>query len=101
MKLVLLQQAYGEHAMKKSSVFFKWHRRFKEGQEDVHDDVRSGQPKMQRTDANVDTVRTLVRSNQRLSVQMMAEELNMNRVIVQQILTEDLGMRKISTNMMP
>jgi hypothetical protein len=51
--LALLTVAYGEYDMKKSSVF-KWHRWFKEGLEDVQDDPRSGQPKMHRTDANVD-----------------------------------------------
>jgi transposase len=50
--------------MKESSVF-EWHRRFKEGGEDVQDDPRIGQPKMQRTDANVDRVRTLVPSDRR------------------------------------
>jgi hypothetical protein len=45
--LDLLAVAYGEYAMKKSSVS-EWHRRFKEGR-DVQDDPRSGQPKMQRT----------------------------------------------------
>jgi len=57
--------------MKKSSVF-EWHRRFKEGRDDVQDDPRSGQPKTQRTDANVDIVRTLVRSDRRLSVRVIA-----------------------------
>ena len=60
--LALLTVAYGEYAMKKLSVF-EWHRRFKEGQEDVQDDPSSGQPKTQRTDANVNTVRTLVHSD--------------------------------------
>jgi hypothetical protein len=46
--------------MKKMSVF-EWLRRFKEGR-DVQDDPRSVQTKTQRTDANVDRVRTLVRS---------------------------------------
>jgi histone-lysine N-methyltransferase SETMAR len=41
--------AYGEYAMKKSSVF-EWHRRFEEGPEDVQDDPTSGQPKTQKTD---------------------------------------------------
>jgi len=43
------------NTMKKLSVF-KWHGWFKEGREDVQEDPRSGQPKMQRTDANVDRV---------------------------------------------
>jgi len=51
----LLTVAYGEQAMKKSSVF-EWHWRFKEGREDVQNDPRSGQPITQRTDANVDRV---------------------------------------------
>jgi hypothetical protein len=45
--------AYGEYVVKKLSVS-DGHRRFKEGQEDAQDDPRSGQPKMQRTDANVE-----------------------------------------------
>jgi len=79
--LALLIVAYGEYTTKKSSVF-EWHRQFKEGQEDVQDDPRSGQPKTQRTDANVDTVRKLVRSNRRLGVRVTAEELNRNRETV-------------------
>ncbi|CAI9607952.1 unnamed protein product [Staurois parvus] len=98
--LALLQQAYGEHSMKKSSVF-EWYRRFKQGWEDAHIDTRSGQPKTQRMDANMDTVRTLIRSHQKLSVQLMAGELNMNRETVQEILTKDWGMRKISVKMVP
>jgi len=62
----------------------------------VQHDPRSGQPKTQRTDANVDRVRTLVRSDRRLGVRVIAEELNMNRETVRQIVKEDLGMRKIS-----
>jgi hypothetical protein len=59
--------AYDEYTMKKYSVF-EWHRQFKEGQEDVQDDPRSGQPKTQGTGANVDRVRTLVCSDQRVGV---------------------------------
>jgi len=98
--LPLLTVAYGELSMKKSSVF-EWHRRFKEGREDVQDDARSGQPKTQRKDANVDRVRTLLCSDRRLGVRVIAEELNMNRETVQQIVKEKLGMRKISTKMVP
>jgi AraC-like DNA-binding protein len=91
--------AYGEYAMKKSSVF-EWYGWFKEGREDVQDDPRSGQPKTQRTDADVDRVRTLVRSDRRLGVTVIAEELNMNRETVRRIVKEDLGMRKISAKKM-
>jgi hypothetical protein len=94
----LLTVAYGEYTMKKSSVF-EWHRQFKEGQEDVQDDP-SGQLKTQRTDAYVERVLTLVCSDRRVGVRVIAE-LNVNRETVRQIVKEDLGMRKISTKMVP
>ena len=81
-KLALLTVAYDEYAMKKLSVF-EWRRWFKEGQEDVQDDPRSGQPKTQRTDANVDRVGALTHSDRRSGVRVIAEELNMNRETVQ------------------
>jgi transposase len=95
--LALLTVAYGEYTMKKQGVF-EWHRRFKEGQGGVKDDPRSGQPKTQRTDAN-DRVRTLVHSDRRVGVRVIAEELNMNKETVRQIVKENLEMRKISEKM--
>jgi hypothetical protein len=47
--LQILTKAYGADAMKKSSVF-EWHKRFKEGREDVEDDERTGRPKTHRKD---------------------------------------------------
>jgi hypothetical protein len=49
--LQMLTKACGADAMKKSSVF-EWHKRFKEGWEDVKDDERTGCPKTHRTDDN-------------------------------------------------
>jgi hypothetical protein len=76
--------------MKNMSIF-EWHWQLKEVLEDVQDEPRSGQQKSQRTDANVDRVQTSVRSDQRLGVRQIAEELNMNRETVQQIIADDLG----------
>ena len=42
--LALLTVAYSEYATKKSSVF-EWRRPFKEGRENVQDDLRSGNQK--------------------------------------------------------
>jgi hypothetical protein len=49
--LQMLTEAYGADAMKKSSVS-EWHKKFKEGREDVKDDERTGRPKTHRTDEN-------------------------------------------------
>jgi hypothetical protein len=48
--------------MKKSGVF-EWHKRFKEGREDVKEDERSGRPETHWTEENVENVRKLVRSD--------------------------------------
>jgi hypothetical protein len=40
----MLTEAYGADAMKKLSVF-EWHKRFKQGWEEMKDDERTGRPK--------------------------------------------------------
>ena len=44
---------------------------------------------------------TLVRSDRRVGVTVIAKELNINRETVRQIVKEDLGVRKISAKMVP
>ena len=75
--LTLLQEVYGNDTMSRTRLF-EWHRRFKEGREEVEDDQRSGMPSTSRTDENVERVRQKVRSDRRLTVRMIADELGMN-----------------------
>jgi len=75
--LKLLQEVYGDDTMSGTHLF-EWHRRFKEGREEVEDDHRSGRPSTSRTEENVQCVREKVRSNHRLTVRMIANELDMN-----------------------
>ena len=58
----MLQGAYGDQAMSRARVF-EWHRRFKEGEEDVEDKPRSGRPSSSITDENVEAVRQAVRGD--------------------------------------
>ena len=80
---------------------FEWHRRFKEGREKVEDDHSSERPSTSRTDKNVKRVRQKLRSDRRLTVRMIAYELCMNSERVWKIITENLGIRKICTKMVP
>jgi len=50
---------------------------------------------------NVERVRTLVRSDRRLTLRMISSELNLNRFTVHQILTQNLVMRKVCAKMVP
>lgn len=98
--LKLLQEVYGDDAMSRPRVF-EWHKRFASGRETVEDDPKSGRPSLTRTDDNIDRVNELVRSDRRMTVRMMAEELGLNRESIRTILVEDLEMRKVCAKMVP
>ena len=90
-----LQQAFGDDAMSKAQAF-RWKKRgFSEGRILVEDEQRSGRPSTTRTRDNTAQVRELFRSDRRLTVNMIADEVNLNREAVRRILTEELGMRKV------
>jgi len=61
----------------------------------VVDDKRPGRSVTIKTYENVEKVRTLVRTDPRLSIRMTAEELNVDKETVRQILSADLNMRKV------
>ena len=73
----LLQEVYKDATMSRTRIF-EWDKRFKEGREDVEDDLRSGWPATNRTNENVERVREKVRSDRRLTVRMITDELSMN-----------------------
>ena len=98
--LNFLQEVYGDDTMSRTRIY-EWHRRFKEGREEVEDDHRSGKPSTSRTDENAERVRQKVQSDRRLTVRMIADELGMNSERVWRIITKDLGMRTICAKMVP
>ena len=96
----MLVQVYGDSAMKKTAVY-KWVKRFSEGTESVTDEERSGLPATSRTEENIANVRHIVLENRLLTVRSITEQVNIDRVRVGKILTEDLDMRKVCAKMVP
>src|SRR5215469_2744024 len=80
---------------------FRWHKSFLEGQEQVEDEPHAGRLSTSKMDDSVERVRSLVRSDCRLMLRMISSELNLNRFTIHQILTQDLGMRKVCAKMVP
>ncbi|GFX16250.1 protein GVQW3 [Trichonephila clavipes] len=95
-----LQQAYGDSVLSRAQVF-RWFKAFSEGRESIENEPRSGRPSVSETAENVVRVQDLVRSDRRLTVRMIEEELNLNHTTVHQISTNELKMRKICAKMVP
>ena len=60
---------------------YEWWKRFKEGRTSADDDPRSGRPSTSKTDDNVANVREVIRSNRRLTVQEVAEEVSISKTV--------------------
>jgi predicted transcriptional regulator len=56
---------------------------------------------MSRTEENIAKVHQIVRENHQLTVRSIAEQMNINRVTIRKILTEDLDMSKWSQRSSP
>lgn len=96
----MLKSVYGDNVVTLKTVY-KWYERFKSGNESVEDEKRSGRPSTSKTDENVQKVAKMVRSNRRLTIRELTEELNISYGSVQSILTDDLQMRRVSAKFVP
>ena len=63
---------------------FRWHKSFLEGWEQVENEPRGGRPSTSKMDDNVERVKSLVRSDRRLTLRIVSRALNLNRFTVQE-----------------
>ena len=66
-----LQRAYGEHSLSRAQVF-RCHKSLLEGREQVEDELRAGRPSTSKKDNNVKRLRSLVRSDRRLTLRIIS-----------------------------
>ena len=74
---------------------FEWSKTFKEGMEDVGDDLYTSTSK---TDDNVHIVPRIAQEDYHLSIRAISEMLNLDKETVRQVLHDNLGMRKMCAN---
>ena len=96
----LLKEVYGEDAMSRTQIF-KWLKRFVKGRKEVEDDPKTRRPSTTRTDENITRVNQLVQSDRRLTLQMISEDLSLNRESVRTSLLNNLVMQKVCAKMLP
>lgn len=99
--LTMLQQTYGEEAMKRATVF-KWHKRFMAGRNAVTDEPRSGRPLTSSTVEMSNTVHTMI-MDRKITLHEISERLDISYGSVQAILksSEHLHMRRVCFRWIP
>ena len=90
----LIQKAYSDAALSRTTIF-EWHKWFREGRESVKDDKRSGWPTTSRTNDNIAAVDKMVKEDQKVTSQLIADTLGILKTMVLQILREDLKKQKL------
>jgi hypothetical protein len=96
----MLQQAFGETALSRSKTS-EWYSRFKNDRTSIDDDPHTGRPSTARTNETVDRVNAVLRGNRRLMIREIADKFNLTFGTCQAILTQDLGMRRVSAKLVP
>ncbi|KYN13102.1 hypothetical protein ALC57_14709, partial [Trachymyrmex cornetzi] len=80
---------------------YKWYKLFQEGREYVNNEPRSGHPSTSKTDENVQEVKEIVLKNRRITIREIADDLNISFGSCQSILTDVLGMTRVSAKFVP
>ena len=93
--LSALQQVYGDTARKKSTVY-DWFSRFKNRQETLEDDRRSGRPSTFRTDEMIEKVRQMIQRDRRMTIVELEQEVDISHGPINAILSDDLKMGRVS-----
>ncbi|KAJ4448244.1 hypothetical protein ANN_10258 [Periplaneta americana] len=79
-----------EEAVSRKCVY-DWFKRFREGKETIEDEPRSGRPSTSRTPEMIEKVRQMLAQDRRLTLRLIAEELDISKDTVHTIVRDDLG----------
>src|SRR5436190_23298789 len=95
-----LDAVYGDSAPSFATVK-RWVAEFKRGRTSLADDERSGRPTTATTIDNIEEIHQMVMDNRRIKVREIAEAIGISKERVCHILTEELGMRKLTARWVP
>ncbi|GBP38515.1 Putative uncharacterized protein FLJ37770 [Eumeta japonica] len=93
---LVLQESAPSYTMVK-----KWARLFQQGRESCEDDPRPGRPVTLVTEENIRKIEKLVLVDRRIKLWQIAEELQISKERVREIIHEHMNMRKISARWVP
>ena len=96
----MLQAAFGESWLSRIKTL-EWYSRFKSGRWSFEDNPHPGRLSTSHTEENVERVREIIHTDQRLTIREVADEVTIAFSMCQKILTEDLQMRRVTANSVP
>lgn len=96
--LKFIRQAKGHTGVSRSLVF-EWHKKFRDGLEDVYDKPRSGRPC--RGEEDVERVQEIIKEDRRRSVREISDMTGICVNVVYRILTDNLKMNKVCARWVP
>jgi len=96
----MLKLVYVDAAVSMETVY-KWFEQSRNSCDSVEDEERSGRPSTSKTQENVERVSEMIRSSRRLTIREIYEVLNISYGSIQNILTTDLNMRRLSAKFVP
>lgn len=95
-----IQQAF-EDDVTGISWIKKWCNHFKDGRTSVDSEPRPGRPSVNRNDSVIDQVLTFDMHDHRITLRELTNEVGLCIGSVHYILTEDLGLKKVSAKFVP
>ena len=98
--LEMLRKCFSSETLTRSNVF-RWHERFRNGRESVEDDERNGRPSTAKTDEKINKIKGWMTASHKLTIREIAEELNIAYGSAQDILVNDLGLRRVAAKLVP
>jgi hypothetical protein len=97
--LEMVHKAFGEHPLS-PTVVFEWHSRVKASRVSVEDDERSGLPSTSKMTENFEKIREIHKDCCR-TIHELADTVGISYGVCQEILTENLNMRRIAVKFVP
>jgi AraC-like DNA-binding protein len=96
----MLQKAYGESAMKKTSVY-EWYKCFQDGRKYFEDDECSGRPRTSIIYEYVKKVEKMVMNDRRIPIREIADEVGISIRSFHNIFSNVLGMKRVAVKFIP
>lgn len=95
-----MTKVYGESCMNRGN-FYKWIEQFKNGRTSVTDEHRSGRPVEVSTPSLVTRIDNIIREDRRVTVELIAETVQVSVGTVHNIISDKLKYRKTSARWVP